>query len=445
MNPPNKNLLDLGKRMSGHFFWYLIGFFIRMGLPQLLFFPLCMHLLGEDKFGKFIYAYGLVGMVGLAPTKGLVDTFLRNVASISERRRDLFLSTILILAAFIVSGLLLLTGAALILAVGFNADRQLLIWIALVVVAFAAQNMAGIQIAKFSFERKYAVRAIWQSIQGVAAFVAIPIILLIGAWGLPIGFAIGHTAAYVLLLIVYYHPFHKTKELFDRKMAKRVMTTWLILTSSGIFFLSSRYIHRSILGIWSDYQSVSIFFAAAAALEIFVVPIDIIGMFGFSILSAHSSSNIFSKRFCGLYASAVGVAALLLYALMTVLAKYLVKLMYPSVSLAAQELIPIMGVGVSMMVLAHLTRPFVMKFASSKTMLTISIISFAAHAGAAFSLIPRWHIRGAAYAYCIGCGVVGLTWLCFFLDRFLFRRKLYLISSSVDKIDAGAIEDSLED
>lgn len=436
-----KDLMGLGKRMSGYFFWYLIGFFVRMGLPHLLFFPLCMYLMGKEDFGKFIYAFGIISMIGLAPTKGLGDTFLRNIANIAENRRDLFLSTIMILAAIAIGGLLLLSGAVLLFMAGFNEDRQLLAWLLLVAVAFAAQNMVAIKITSFSFKRQFAQRALWQSIEGIAGFAAIPLIVIIGAWGLPIGYAAGHMAAYLLLIVVYNQPFRKAGESFDRNMAKRITASWIVLTSSGIFLLSSRYIHRSVLGIWSDYESVSVFFSATAVLETFIMPVDILGLFGYSILSAHSSKKIFSKQFSVLYTAVAGITTGITYLMICLFAQYILQIMYPSVTSAARQLIPIMGIGISMMVLAHLMRPFVMKFATAKTMLIISVVSLIAHAGAAFILIPKWNITGAAYSYCVGCGVVGLSWLAFFMDRFLFRPKRYTFAGSIDNIDAEAIEE----
>ncbi|NLX13617.1 MAG: hypothetical protein GXY44_08195 [Phycisphaerales bacterium] len=101
-----------------------------------------------------------------------------------------------------------------------------------------------------------------------------------------------------------------------------------------------------------------------------------------------------------------------------------------------------MSIGAAMTILAHIMRPFVMKYASSRAMLVISIISFLAHVGPAFALIPKWNLMGAAYAYSIGCCAVGMSWLFFFMDRFLFRPQRYAFSSSIDNIDAEAVESS---
>lgn len=435
---PNIDLLGLSKRISGHFFWYMTGYFVQMGLPQLLLFPLCMHLVGEESFGKFIYAYGIVSMIGLAPTKGLIDTFLRNIASISESRRNLFLSTILILAAFSVGILLLLAGIVLSITAGFVAERQLLVWIGFIAIAFAAQNMVAIKLTSFSFQRQFALRAFWQTLESLAGFGAIPCIILFGVWGLPIGYIIGHITVFLLLYFVHGHSLRKGISFFDFNMAKRIITTWLVLSGSIVFLLSSRYIHRSILGFWSDYEAVSTFFVATAVLEIFVMPLNIMGLFGFSILSRHSSTKLFSKRFCGLYSVASLMIAIVFYVLILLLSKYMLRIMYPSVAEAAWKLVPITAIGVSMTVLVHFVRPFVIKFSSSKTILAISIISFIAHTCTAFLLIPKWNITGAVYAYCIGNSVVGLTWMIIFIDRFIFRREQYTLSTLLDNIDSEA-------
>lgn len=424
--------------MSGHFFWYATGFGLHLALPQLVLFPLCLHFMGADSFGKFIYAVGIVSMVGLAPTKGLTDTFLRNIAGIADQRRSLFLHTTFTLAACLVGSILLLVILTC-LFINFFSQRggDVVFWIAIIALAFAAQNMIDVGIVDLRFKRQFKVAAFWQSIGSALAFLALPALFLIGNWGVPIGFSTGHILAFVLLLAVRGNNF-VGRPYFDKAMAKRIGATWFVLSVSVLFLLSSHYIHRTMLGLCASYKMVSVFFAASATLAICIMPIGLLGLFGIPILSAHNSIERFSPRFCRLYSVATVVGGALFYALVILVARWPLYLLYPAVAHSATKLIPLMGVGISMTVLVHAVRPFVIKFASSRTLLLIGIVSLISHCGSAIILVPKWGLRGAAWAYCIGNSIVALNWFGVFVAKFAWRINTDNKGTSVDSIDPGS-------
>ena len=434
----NKALLNRGKRLSGHFFWYATGFGLHLALPQLVLFPLCLHFMGAEACGKFIYAVGIVSMVGLAPTKGLTDTFLRNIAGVAEERRELFLHTTFMLATCLVGSILFLAILTC-LFINFFSQRagDVVLWTAIIALAFGAQNMIDVGIVDLRFKRQFKAAAFWQSIGSALACLALPALFLIGNWGVPMGFSTGHVLAFVLLLAVRGRNF-VGRPYFDKVMAKRISTTWLVLSVSVLFLLSSHYIHRTILGLYGSYEMVSTFFAASAALTICVMPISILGLFGIPILSAYDSIERFSPRFCMLYSLAAVGAAVSSYVFVVLIARLPLYLLYPLVADGAAGLVPIMGIGISMAVLVYAVRPFIIKFASSRTLLLIGIVSLISHCGMAMVLIPKWAVTGAAWAYCIGNGIVALSWFGVFVAKFTWRVNTDNKGTSVDNIDAGS-------
>jgi len=434
----NKALLNRGKRLSGHFFWYATGFGLHLALPQLVLFPLCLHFMGAEAFGKFIYVVGIVSMVGLAPTNGLTATFLRNVAGVAEERHGLFLRTTFMLAACLVGSILFLAILAC-LFINFFSQRggDIVLWIAIIALAFAAQNMIGVGIVDLRFKRRFRTAAFWQSIGSALAFLALPALFLIGNRGVPIGFSTGHILAFVLLLAVRGNNF-VSRPYFDKAMAKRIGATWFVLSVSVLFLLSSHYIHRTMLGLYASYEMVSVFFAASVTLTICIMPISLLGLFGIPILSTHNSIERFSPRFCRLYSVAAVVGGALFYVLVILVARWPLYLLYPAVAHSAAELIPLMGIGISMVVLIQAVRPFVIKFASSRTFLLIGIVSLISHCGSAMVLIPKWGLRGAAWAYCIGNSIVALNWFGVFVTKFAWRINTDNKGTSVDSIDPGS-------
>ena len=111
-------------------------------LPQLILFPLALHLLGKESFGRFGFALGIVSIVGLAPATGLNNTILRGFANVSAERRPLMLRTAFA-ALVVVVGLLALLAIAASLGATTATLTETTVsgWIALIVRAVAARNL----------------------------------------------------------------------------------------------------------------------------------------------------------------------------------------------------------------------------------------------------------------------------------------------------------------
>ena len=426
-------IIDKSKKLSQHFLWYLLGFTLMLGLPQLVLFPLSMHILGAETFGRFLYVLGIVSMVGLAPSKGLTDAFLRSIAHVEQSKKPLFLRTTFVLAITLIS-IIVIPAIFLCLYSKFCIDRtsDISVWIIIIVLAFAAQNLTAVGIIDLAFKRRYALRTFWLSLGNILMFAAIPGIFFIGQSGLPIGYSAGHISAF-LLLAVFRRKILFSGQMYDLRMAKHIFQTWVILSLSVLFLLCSRYIHRTVLGTCVSYEEVSIFFAGTTILELFILPINVFGLFGYTVLSAHSSAKRFTPRFCYRYLLVAMLLAIFVYGCISVLSKWPVTFFYPEVAGRALHIMPIMSIGISISVFMHVVRPFVMKFSHVRSIFFIGIISFISHIGSALFLIPRFGLMGAAYAYSIGSGIMGLVWLLFFVARFVFYKNIALDILTIHK------------
>lgn len=438
--PEPADRLAHGRRLFGHFFWFVTGLVADRALPQLILFPLCMHLMGPDSFGRFIFALGVVSLVGLSPSKGLNNAILRNYAGVRQARRPLLLRTAFTMVIGVVVAISL---AALVVCLGMRIasaeDSAAGLWIMILVIAMGARNIVTVGMVDLGVTRQFAQRALWQSAGSVLAFLALPAIFLVGDWGMPLGFAMGHVIALACLLVARQRTFLR-RPLFDKGIAKRVTMMWVMLFASSFFFISGRYVHRTVLGAFQEgsYEAVSAFFAAAAVLNLFMMPLSITGVFGFQLLSAHASLERFSLRFVRRYAAAAIAGCVCFYGVTRWLAPWPLRLLYPNVAAEALAPMSIMLPGMAITVLMHASRPFVLKFSRWRTLLLIGITSFLVHVGGALLLIPRWGITGAAWAYCIGSTVVALAWFACFVIGFLRHGPRGNGQDvSIDNIDPG--------
>ncbi len=424
-----------GTRVSGYLFWYVLTVVLQQGLPQLVLFPLCLHLMGSEGFGKFIYALGLVRIVDVAPTRGLRNTLYRNLAGLADERSDVLVRTAFVLSVGLVSGLSLLAILACFGAwVSGAAGSEVALWTAILILPIAAQNLVLVTTTDLPVKRRFAQNALWQSLGGVLAFLALPGLFLLGWTGLPIGYALGHLAALTVLL----HARRKTligKPQFDKGMAKKATTLWAALSISALLFGSGPYILRTLLGSFGSYEMVSVFYASAAAVQLIAMPVNSLGGFGLQILSAHASMRSLSPRLLKWYSVAAIIGAAGLYALMRWTAPWIAHRLYPAIANGTLEPISIMAPGIALSVLHSAAKPFVINFSPRRVIVTIGIVTAVTYLSSALLLIPAWGLVGAAWAYSIGTGVAGLTWFAFLLTAIFRLGSAAPGAASLDELD----------
>ena len=425
------------RRLGLHLFWYVLETGINMGVMPIVFLPACLFMLGAEGYGQFLFALGVVNLVGLAPVQGLTNALLRNMASLTDDRRSLLLRTAFVMASIAV-GILLVCG--LVACAGSTmfggGEPSTVKWIALLAVAFAARNILTVGSVDFAIDRRFAQRAVWRSLGSVMALAAIPAWMFFGPVGFPLGYAAGHVVALLMLLAFRRHVLFG-KPRYDRSLAAQATTSWLILSLSTFFLTSGRYVHRTILGTVDSFDQVAVFGAAATALDLLVMPIATLGLFGFQLLAAHASMERFSKRFLLRYSAAALAGTVGVYYVAGWLAPWVARLLYAEVAEEAVEPIGIMTLGIAATVLMHAARPFVQKFSSARTLLVIGVVSVVAHLGLGLVLIPTYGLTGAAWAYCSANVITSLVWFSCFVAGPARRSPGSAAGTSIDGFSAG--------
>ena len=84
-------------RFAGYLYWSVADQVVMLGIPRLILFPILAALLGVDAFGSFVIALGIIQLVGLAPSNGLVGYVIRDLVREDAPRQALLLRTTLIL------------------------------------------------------------------------------------------------------------------------------------------------------------------------------------------------------------------------------------------------------------------------------------------------------------------------------------------------------------
>ena len=427
-SPREEGILKKGRRLTKYLLWYILEAVLSMGIMPLIVFPLCCHYLDKDGFGRFAWVFGAVGMVGMVPVSGLCDALLRNLKSVADDRRGLLLRTSFSLAVGVVGVALALTllGCIGVVATGMadplTEAPQTVAWIAIIALGFAARNILQVVSVDLTFTREFARRTFWRSLGFILTLSSIPAFFLLGATGFPLGYAAGHGMALALLLYTRRREFIKRPQL-DRAMARRVSSSWAVLSVSSFLLQSGRLIHRTTLGMSDAFEEVAVFTAATTVLTLLLMPVNTLGLFGFQLMVAHDSMKRFSHSFLTLYTLAAVAGTVCLYVVSRLLAPWILDLMFPKVAEDALDPMGIMMIGVSTAVLSLATRPFVLKFSSRRMLILIGAGSLLGHLIPALILIPGWAmglgLKGAAWAFCIGNIVSSLTWFGVFIAGFV--------------------------
>lgn len=411
--------LQKGKRLTGLLSWYVVEVVLEMGIMPLVLIPICAQIANENAVGLFIYVLGIVSLVGLTPTKGLNNALLRDLSATSSSKRPIVIRTSMTMAMVVIG---LLAIAAIVVCSGVarttTASTDTVWWIAILAIAFAARNLQTTGTVDLTVSRRFGRRMVWRSLGPVLALAAIPAYIVMGDRGLPLGFAFGHLAALCLLLFFRRRAFLGRPQI-ERGMIGPLGRSWLVLSSVTFFATSGRYIHRTVLGSCHDIDTVTTFFAGSAILDLCMMPLATLGLFGFQLLSAHRSREKFSRAFFLGFAAASLLGVPLFYFLARWIAVWPLRWFYAYQADEAMAPMSIMTIGMAVTVLMHASRPFVQKFSSLRLLGVLGVVSLVAHLGAALLLIPAHGIHGAAWSYTIGHGVTGIAWFACFFTGFL--------------------------
>lgn len=178
---------DYIKRYFGYMFWAGCETLISGGVPKLVIFPLAAYILGKEQFGIFLYALGLVMIVGYAPAAELWTGLIRNTVNFAGESKECLISTsvkMLRTVMLAIVSIYLLVVVAL-YYIGLIDSRVAWCMVLLLLLLYS-WNLFEIQMIRYRVERRFAFRTGWYALLVGFMFLIVPGAILGGVFGVAI-------------------------------------------------------------------------------------------------------------------------------------------------------------------------------------------------------------------------------------------------------------------
>ncbi|MDO8628946.1 MAG: oligosaccharide flippase family protein, partial [Phycisphaerales bacterium] len=299
-------LLDRSRisRLAGYLSWSAADQVVMLGLPRLVLFPILAALIGQDAFGSFVIALGLIQLVGLAPSNGLVGYVIRDLIHEDDRNQAVLLRTTLILSAAVVLPFTLVFIFAARSITGLYDDNpSVFTLLPLLGVFLLLTNIVETSLSAYRVRRAFSRMTLVHAVQTAALFLAIPLYYAGGIGGVGLAHIIASSAALVVVLILE----RKTllaAPFFASRFARAAMRVWPAFSLSALIALSAGYLDRLLLGYWWSPAAVAPFFAAVSTASMIAIPATVVSNTTLSILGRMRGAQGFDRRFYILYAVA---------------------------------------------------------------------------------------------------------------------------------------------
>lgn len=411
--------VTLVKRDIGYMFWVLAEQVANLALPRLVLFPIAAYLIGKESFGVFSTALSVTLILGLQPQNGLGTGLLRHLPEYTENERSQLLGTTMkmchpVMLLIVLAGIL----GSVLAGITKLAEWELIGCLIPLLISLYSDNQFMLILTEMRFLRQFQQRAIWITGRAIWAVITGMIGALIGgAVGLAWGFTLGNFMVY-LWLRSKRDSWYKTA--YNKQMATVLKGVWLQITIAGILTVSTPHLNRIILSMYHSYIVVSDLVAATSVAFIFLAPIQCFGMLILSMISKYSSIKEFSRRgkMGCLIMALLGVIVIPI--IMFMVGPTILKFLYPRFGQDPLALIPVVVWIIPAGALISIVSPFVLKFASVRTMPIINSISFICTIIPAFVLIPGYKASGAAWAIVMGNSISAVIF-CMVFVRLLLR------------------------
>lgn len=389
------------KTHIGYFLWSGGGFFLQIGIPRLLLYPLATAITGPEQFGLFLTALSLVSLIGVIPSGGMSSSILRIAAGYSSTQRSLCYRHALHLSGLVVSALVLgaIVAGGLIWPTLENSNSLLLAVAAILTLSLWPENQFVVARIPLRYQRRFRTATL-QTLMQTTTVTSLGLAgaLLYGVVGLAAGIAIGNAIAYLWIRPRYSESLPKP----DRELTQRILSLWLTLSISGVLTIAGAHINRIVLGASGPYSDVTTLFSATAIISIFLSPAQVIGSTIFSLISRQETFKTGSRRASiALYTLSAGLIAA------TTLATWLfgptlLHLLFPDVAQAATKLLDILIISVPFSAAQLLLTPFFIKCSPRHLLLGSYAVATGLFILSSLLLIPLYHADGAATSYVIG-------------------------------------------
>ncbi len=406
-------------RLSRYASWNAADQVITLGVPRLILFPILGAMLGEDTFGTFVIALGLINIVGLSPSNGLVGYIIRDLVKQDDSSQPLLLRTSLTLslATTLPFTLFFIFGAQQLSGLYQNNAglMRLLPWLGAYLLL---TNIVETSLTMQRVRRNFHISALVHTLQSAVLFSAIPLYRAWGEQGIAIAYVIATTAALIASISSERSTYLRTP-IYAGRFAKAAMRVWPAFSISAFISLSAGYLDRLVLGYWWSPAVVAPFFAAVSTASMFAVPGVQASNLMLSMLGKFERKDQFDRRFYSRYAWFIGAWTMMAFIVGVFLGSPILTLLYPRY---VEQALPLWSYAVAAFALSNvpmLCRPFVSKFLNPNLLPALSTISLIARIIPLVILVPTGGKHGAVLALLIGSAITALAWLLLYLRHFV--------------------------
>ena len=412
------------KRWAGYFSWSVADQVILLGIPKLVLFPILALILGEGTFGSFVVALGMIQLVGLAPSNGLVGYVIRDLVYEDPQSQEVLLRTTLVLTAIVVLpfALVFLLGAVWI-AGFYKGDSDLRVLLPFLAGHLLFSNFVETAMSAYRVRRRFDLISLIHGVQSAVLFLSIPLYYVAGMRGVGAAHLLAPAAAFIVIAVVERRLLF-VRPMFASRFAHAAMRVWPAFSLSALIALSAGYLDRILLGYWWSPAHVEPFFAAVTTASIITIPGTIVANLIFSILGRVRGAAGFDRHFYWLYGGGVIASSIAAFVIGALFGGILLRFFYPRLADAAMSLwIPTLT-GFALLNVSILLRPFISKFLSPAAMPLLSLASLIARVVPLALLVPQGGPRGASLALLAGGCVTAVLWMGLYARSFLFSSTL---------------------
>jgi len=399
---------------SGH------GF--RLAIEKLCLLPLCAGIVGEEAFGQFVWLLGWATTLGMFATGGIGDSMMRLHHEAKKdntwpglARTGSGLTSIVTLFLFLVSGLVYL---ALEKHSDLLSNTLMICGLGIYMLLLANRSVLD---TLFRVELHYHKTALVESVSGVALFVGIPLAYRFGQVGLSWGYGLAAAAGISVQIVLLYKQL-KQGPAFDLPWAKRLMVVappFIFASATGITFYQAA---RLTVGLLLGYGAVAVFFAAESIVALVTMPLNYLANVIYAMVARRGSIQELSHAVLVQFLVACLLAGTAVFFVLTVVGRWALTQLYPSIAADACPLLHILAIGAAIRVLFFFSRSFIFRFCSLKRIVLYSALNLLVLLAALSTAVPLYGLRGAAWAVSASGMFAGGLWFTTFLYIFVLRR-----------------------
>lgn len=413
--PLRSRLLRLGRYAS----WTIVDELVFLGVPRLVLWPILAAMLGDAVFGSFILALGFVRIIGFAPSNGLAAYYIRDAAKYSHVDQQVLMRTVLFLCLVVSAAIVVCFTLCARTVAGWYSDPRLVWLLPSLGIYLGLTNLVNTWITVYKYRRSFGYIALIHSVEAAFLFLAIPLYRLQGLAGVGHAFVAAGLASLVVLLLI------ERRVLGGRpacaiEFVKGAMRVWLPMSGSALIYFSTGYLDRLLLGYWWPSDDVAVFFAAAGTAHILIVPSTQASNLLLSLLTRIRDANQFDRRFYGLYASGVGLLAVVVFFVGNALGDVVLSSLYPSLKERALPLWGYATASVAALTIMVGCRPFVVKFLPANWIPILVTIAAVGKIVPILILVPTGGRVGAAQAMLVGAVISALAWFAVYFICFVY-------------------------